>query len=131
SLTQLARIKCIQNAHLINDIGIAPYHLIEPILKKKSANSLKLMELQSPQIIANSEPLWRSLIKRDFNDRPLDLITIKNGKKLKFKARDLYYKYLKERENQRLLAAENLKLITKQLTIEKNKNKIKALNHVI
>lgn len=131
SLTHLARLKCINNAHLINDIGITPYHLIEPVLMKKTAKSLKQMESNSPQIIADSEPLWKSLLKRDFPDRPENQIILNNGKKMNISSRNLYDKYVKEREQQRLNATNNLKQITRNLNEIKNKNKVKTLNKIL
>ncbi|KAG7885194.1 hypothetical protein KL938_001451 [Ogataea parapolymorpha] len=131
SLTQLARIKCIQNAHLINDIGQAPYHLVEPILKKKTAKALRVIEEQSPQIVAHDDPLWQCLIQRDFSERPCEQITIKNGRKTKVPARELYEKYAGERELQRRTATQNLRQITRNLTLERNKNKVKAVDHIV
>lgn len=131
SLTHIARLKCINNAHIINDIGSTPYHLIEPVLMKKTAKSLKQLEAKSPQIISDSEPLWKALIKRDFPDRPNNQTIFKNGKKNNIPSRILYDKYLKEREQQRLNAAHNIKQITKNLKEMKNRNKVKALNKVL
>lgn len=123
SLTHIARLKCINNAHLINDIGTTPYHLIEPVLMKKTAKSLKQIESQSPQIIKDSEELWKNLVKRDFPDRPIN--------QLNLTSRSLYDKYLVERDNQRKNAVGNLKLMTKKLNDMKNKNKVKSINKVL
>lgn len=131
SLTHLARLKCINNAHIINDIGITPYHLIEPVLMKKTAKSLRNIESMSPQIISDAEPLWKALVKRDFPDRPDSQIIPQNGKKVSISSRNLYDKYVKEREQQRQNAASNLRQITRNLDEIKNKNKVKAINKVL
>lgn len=131
SLTHISRLKCINNAHFINDIGTTPYHLIAPILMKKTAKSLKQIEYDSPQIMHDSEPLWKALIKRDFPDRPLNQTTLKNGKKSNISSRTLYDKYLNDRERQRENAANNLKKIVRNLNDLKNKNKVKAINKVL
>lgn len=123
SLTHIARLKCINNAHLINDIGTTPYHLIEPVLMKKTAKSLKQMESQSPQIIKDSEELWKNLLRRDFPDRPIS--------QLDSTSRNLYDKYSMERDDQRRNAVGNLKMITKKLNDMKNKNKVKSINKVL
>ncbi|GMG21276.1 unnamed protein product [Ambrosiozyma monospora] len=130
-LTQICKLKCMQNSHLINDIGSAPYHLVEPILKKKSAKSLKVIESNSPQIIPHSDPLWKSLVERDFSDRPSERTTIKKGKQARVPSRELYDIYSKEREEQRNKAAAKLRLLNKNLSMEKNKTKVKALNHIV
>lgn len=131
SLTQLARVKCINNAHLINDIGSTPYHLIEPILVKKTAKSLKQIEEQSPHIIADSEQLWKSLISRDFPDRPLTHPVSENGRRVNMKSRKLYDKYIHDRELQRKNAVGNLRQITKNLSDMKNKNKVKSIDNFL
>ncbi|VEU23789.1 DEKNAAC104940 [Brettanomyces naardenensis] len=131
SLVHLARLKCIQNAHIINEIGCTPYHLIEPVLRKKTAKSLKLIEQQSPQIIPYSGPLWQSFIARDFSDRPLEQFQVRGGKRCRIPARELYEKYLEERDRQRRQAAVTLKQLTRNLTLQKNKHKVKTLDHVI
>lgn len=128
SLTHLARLKCINNAHLINDIGCTPYHLIEPVLVKKTAKSLKQIEEQSPHLIADSENLWKSLIGRDFPDRPLTLAVFNNGRRVNMKSRKLYDKYINDREIQRKNAVGNFKQITKNLKDLKNKNKVKSID---
>lgn len=131
SLTHLARLKCINNAHAINDIGTTPYHLIEPVLMKKTAKSLREMERRSPQIIKDSEMLWKSLLKRDFPDRPINQIAVQKGSKVNMSSRSLYDRYVKEREVQRENAVGNLKQITKNLNNLKNKHKVKAINRVL
>ncbi|QPG72935.1 hypothetical protein FOA43_000239 [Brettanomyces nanus] len=130
-LVNLARLRCLQNSHLINDIGCTPYHLIEPILKKKTAKSLHIIEEHSPQILPYSDPLWRSLIQRDFFDRPLEQYQVKNGKRSSVPARDLYEKYAEERELQRKQATMTFKQLTRTLNMRKNKRKVKTLDHVI
>ena len=131
SLTHLAKLKCINNAHIINDIGYTPYHLVEPILKKKTAKSLKQMEERSPQIIDNSEELWAALLKRDFPDRPPIQAVLQDGKRTNITSRDLYDKYFNERETQRLNAVDNLKIMTKNLKVLKDKTKVKAVDKVL
>jgi hypothetical protein len=131
SLTHIARLKCINNAHIINDIGRTPYHLIKPVLMKKTAKSLKQIEKISPQIILDSEELWKDLLKRDFPDRPINQTILKNGEKLNISSRNLYDKYSNERENQRKNAIDNYKLITKNLNDMKNKNKVKSINKIL
>ena len=129
SLSHIARLKCINCAHLIDDIGTAPYHLIEPILMKKTAKSLKQMEIKSPQIIPESEKLWETLLKRDFPDRPLiQFSNLNNGERIKMLSRNIYDKYLNEREIQRKNAVGNLKQLNQKLMALKNKNKVIAIN---
>ena len=130
SLTHIARLKCINNAHIINDVGTTPYHLIEPVLMKKTAKSLRQIESVSPQIIADSEPLWKSLVKRDFPDRPVNQPILRSGKKVNLSSRNLYDRYFSEREAQRQTATNNIKQIVRNLNELKNKNKVKAVNKV-
>lgn len=130
SLTHIARLKCINNAHIINDVGTTPYHLIEPVLLKKTAKSLRQIESVSPQIIADSEPLWKSLVKRDFPDRPVNQTVLRSGKKVNVSSRSLYDKYFSEREAQRQNATNNIKQIVRNLNEVKNRNKVKAVNKV-
>lgn len=129
SLTHIARLRCINNAHLINDIGSTPYHLIEPVLVKKTAKSLKQIEEQSPHIISDSEKLWKSLISRDFPDRPLTHSVSENGRRVNLKSRALYDKYITERDLQRKTAVGNFKQITKSLNDQKNRNKVKSIEN--
>lgn len=131
SLVHLARLKCIENAFLITDIGCTPYHLVEPILKKKTARSLRMIERNSPQVVQYSEPLWRSLIARDFSSRPLDQVQVRGGKRVQVPSRVLYERYTKEKEEQRRQATETFKHLTTALRREKNKHKVKTLDHVI
>ncbi|GMM32455.1 hypothetical protein DAMA08_052000 [Martiniozyma asiatica (nom. inval.)] len=126
SLAHLARLKCIQNAHHINDVGTTPYHLIEPVLKKKTAKSLMKIEDKSPQIIIDSEPLWKSLIMRDFADKRSYFQLEKNNN---LSSRDLYYKYTKDLDEQKKQVTSQFKQLTKNL--KERKSKVTAVNHVI
>lgn len=129
-LTVLAKKQCSKYSHLINDIGTAPYHLVESILKKKSADSLRLMEEKSPQIIPYSEPLWQSLLERDFSDRPKTLVNLDGNKSNKFTSKKLYTNFHEEREKQRVLAVDKVKQITKRLTEGKQKSKVIAISEM-
>ncbi|GME78446.1 unnamed protein product [[Candida] boidinii] len=129
-LTVLAKKQCSKYSHLINDIGTAPYHLVESILKKKSADSLILMEEKSPQIIPYSEPLWQSLLERDFSDRPKTRVNLDGNKSNKFTSKELYAKFHEEREKQRLLSVDRVKQITKRLTEGKQKSKVIAISEM-
>jgi len=131
SLVSLATLKCIENVHLVTDVGITPYHLIEPVLRKKTAKSLHQIELKSPHITAQSDPLWQSLIARDFPNRPLVVEQIKAGRKGRMPARQLYEKYVKDKEEQQKEATRTFKQLTRMMNKEKEKHKVKTIDHVV
>lgn len=130
-LVVLARQKCVDNAHAIVDIGATPYHLIEPVLKKKTAKALAAIEKQSTQILPYTGPLWQNLIEKEFPDRPLTQFEIIKGQKGQVHPRKLYWKYFEERELQRKQATQALKQIARSINKEKEKHKIRTLDHVI
>lgn len=134
TLVEIATSKCMKNVSNIDDIGLTPFHLLKPILKKMNAKQLELVESTSPQIEAHSDILWISLIERDFPDRPL-LQNKFDRKKLPTLSKSsqstspmpnkhLYFKYLQDREDFRKDSAQRLRNITKQLKLKKSENSI-------
>lgn len=117
SLVSLCQSKCLQYCSVISDVGTTPYHLVEPILKRKSAKALKAIEDKSNQIGDNSVRIWTFLIQRDFSDRPTQ-----QGQVL---GRQLYDKYEAQLSNQLVQVTSNLKQMQRQLS--KNKSKVKQI----
>lgn len=113
SLVSLCQSKCFQCCNLISDVGTAPYHLVEPILKRKSAKALKAIEDKSIQIRDNSNRIWTFMIQRDFSDRPITQGGI-SGRKL-------YNNYEIQLSNQLVQVTSNLKQLQRQLSKKKSK----------
>ncbi|KAK2744644.1 hypothetical protein FQN55_006562 [Onygenales sp. PD_40] len=66
SLLQLARKACIKIIKRIEDIGLARYDLIRPILLKiENPEQLHELELKSPHLLEYDAELWIEFIKRD------------------------------------------------------------------
>ncbi|KAI0433627.1 hypothetical protein F5Y09DRAFT_298355 [Xylaria sp. FL1042] len=67
SLVDLCTAVCIRNIKEITDLGIIPYAIARPILLKvDSAVQLHQIEVNSPQLAADTPEFWRRLIARDF-----------------------------------------------------------------
>lgn len=113
SLVSLCQSKCIQCCNLITDVGTTPYHLVEPILKRKSTKALKTIEDKSNQIRDNSDRIWTFMIQRDFSDRP----TTYQG----ITGRKLYDRYEKQLSNQLVQVTSNLKQLQRDLSKKKSK----------
>ncbi|PGH15135.1 hypothetical protein AJ80_05645 [Polytolypa hystricis UAMH7299] len=66
SLLQMARKMCIKIVKRIDDIGLARYELIRPILLKiENPEQLHTLELKSPHLLDHTAELWIEFIKRD------------------------------------------------------------------
>ncbi|EEH07736.1 conserved hypothetical protein [Histoplasma capsulatum G186AR] len=66
SLLHLARKACIKIIKRIDDIGLARYDLIRPILQKmENPEQLRELELKSPHLLEHDAELWIEFIKRD------------------------------------------------------------------
>ncbi|PGH08895.1 elongin-A [Blastomyces parvus] len=66
SLVHLARKACIKIIKRIDDIGLARYDLIRPILQKiENPEHLRELELKSPHLLEHDAELWMEFIKRD------------------------------------------------------------------
>ncbi|KAI1280023.1 RNA polymerase II transcription factor SIII subunit A-domain-containing protein [Xylaria sp. FL0933] len=67
SLVELCTAVCIRNIKDITDIGTIPYAIARPILLKvDSAVQLRQIEVNSPQLAADTAEFWKRLIARDF-----------------------------------------------------------------
>ncbi|KAI1354086.1 RNA polymerase II transcription factor SIII subunit A-domain-containing protein [Xylaria sp. FL0043] len=67
SLVELCTAVCIRNIKDITDIGTIPYAIARPILLKvDSAVQLRQIEVNSPQLAADTTEFWKRLIARDF-----------------------------------------------------------------
>ncbi|KAF6011570.1 hypothetical protein HII13_002034 [Brettanomyces bruxellensis] len=131
SLVFLATLKCIENVHLITDVGTTPYHLVEPVLKKKTAKALRQIELKSPHLVSQSDPIWQSLIAREFPNRPLVVEQMSSGRKVRVPSRQLYEKYAREKEEQQKEATRTFKQLTRLMNKEKEKHKVKTIDHAM
>ncbi|KLJ06058.1 hypothetical protein EMPG_10502 [Blastomyces silverae] len=66
SLVHLARKGCMKIIKRIDDIGLARYDLIRPILQKiENPEHLRELELKSPHLQEHDAELWMEFIKRD------------------------------------------------------------------
>ncbi|KAL2372711.1 RNA polymerase II transcription factor SIII subunit A [Blastomyces gilchristii SLH14081] len=66
SLVHLARKACMKIIKRIDDIGLARYDLIRPILQKiENPEHLRELELKSPHLLEHDAELWMEFIKRD------------------------------------------------------------------
>ncbi|ODV80383.1 uncharacterized protein CANTADRAFT_49873, partial [Suhomyces tanzawaensis NRRL Y-17324] len=129
SLAELATNKIIQNIGKINDIGATPFHLLAPVLERMNAKQLNQIESTSPQIVPESDKLWRILIEKDFPNRPLP--TKKAVETEVMPNRAAYHKYLEDRESFRNDLARRLRRITEKLKLEKSANKIVKVQELL
>ncbi|OAX79518.1 hypothetical protein ACJ72_06160 [Emergomyces africanus] len=66
SLLHLARKACMKIIKRIDDIGLARYDLIRPILQKiENPEQLHELELKSPHLLEHDAEFWIEFIKRD------------------------------------------------------------------
>ncbi|CAI5757610.1 unnamed protein product [Candida verbasci] len=118
-----------RNLSQINDIGLIPYHLLEPILVKMSSKQLSSLEEKSNQLMPYSDKIWKSLILKDFPNRPIEIKQLNKKKTMPYKS--LYYKYVKEREEYRKDSTKRLKKLNDSLMQEKARNKVIAVDDVL
>ncbi|CDK28497.1 unnamed protein product [Kuraishia capsulata CBS 1993] len=125
SLHQIAQTHCVKHAHLITDVGTLPYHLVEPILRRKPASSLAQIEEKCPHLIENTEAIWRDLLEKEFG--PI-LPSKVDGAQTS--CRDQYMAFDKNREQRRERAASKLRNMTKKLNQQKVQNSITAVDMI-
>lgn len=66
SLYDLAKARLIQNIHMLEDIGDLPYAFLAPVLRHiQNPDQLLELEHNCPQILGETEEIWRRFIKRD------------------------------------------------------------------
>lgn len=132
SLLLIALASCCHQAGSITDVGAAPYHLIQPALRRLNAKQLALLEENSSGITPDSDELWGLLVEKDFADRPLgsrrNLAAVSISQ---MPNKDLYMQYSKDREKFRENSALRLRRITEKLQREKSKNSIVPLQEII
>ncbi|KAG7661296.1 uncharacterized protein J8A68_005188 [[Candida] subhashii] len=131
TLVYLATCAIQKHVNKVEDIGDTPYHLVQPILSQMSAKQLNQIETVSPQIVPHSDRLWLLLIEHDFPDRSRKLNPLKDGGLVKMPYKELYYKYLKDREMFRQDSTNRLRYINERLRLKKSENKVVAVNEVL
>lgn len=123
TLGELAIRKCVANVSRLTDVGMTPFHLLQPVLLKMNAKQLLAIEAASPQITPHSDLLWHDLVAKDFPERPASeppLVAAKTATP----HRTLYYKYLEERDAFRNDSAARLRSINEKLKMQKSANSI-------
>lgn len=128
SLVQIARAKLMHNVSYIDDTGPTPFRLLEPVLQRMNAKQLQRIEATSPQIMPESDALWLKLIEKDFPTRPL---TIKIVSAHSMPHKDLYDKYVHDRESFRQDSTKRLRKINERLKLEKLANQIVKVQELL
>lgn len=131
-LKAIALLACVQLAARIADVGLTPYSLIKPVLKRMNLKQLALVEENLPTITPESDEVWGLLIEKDFPDRPVpgarqDLVV--GETEMPNKA--LYQRYMEERDQFRATLAQRLRKMTEKLQKEKLKNSITPIPSII
>ena len=67
------------NIHMIQYVGLAPYHLIKPVLSKCSWQELKRIESYNRSLLEDTDELWKTHCKLEF--RVMSLKGAKNWRK--------------------------------------------------
>jgi elongin-A len=128
-LTDIARNKIIQHVGAISDVGITPFHLLQPILVRMNAKQLGSIEALSPQLIPHTDPIWKQLVAKDFPSRldslPLDLAS----KPMPYKA--LYTSYSIDRDNFKRDSVERLRSMNARIKSEKSVNKVVVVSGLL
>uniref|UniRef100_A0A8R1TR99 TFIIS N-terminal domain-containing protein n=1 Tax=Onchocerca volvulus TaxID=6282 RepID=A0A8R1TR99_ONCVO len=84
----------------IKEIGDTPYFILKPVLEKCSPNQLCLIERRNPQLMEDSDELWKRIVNRTFPKcEPAN----------KEKWRECYYRLCEENERK-------LKLLSTKIT---------------
>ncbi|KAF1979650.1 hypothetical protein BU23DRAFT_548852 [Bimuria novae-zelandiae CBS 107.79] len=66
SLFTLAKMRLVQNIHMLDDIGDVPYAFLAPVLRQiQVPDQLARLEANCPQIQGETGEIWFRLIKRD------------------------------------------------------------------
>ncbi|KAI3334811.1 RNA polymerase II transcription factor SIII subunit A-domain-containing protein [Ustulina deusta] len=127
SLVELCTAVCLRNVKDIADIGNIPYNLARPILVKiDNAAQLRQIEINSPQLEADTVEVWKRLIARDF---PVvsrrEAFVPKNPKSW----HKIYAKYQHIDTKAKQDAKEHLKNAYKGLQEEKDRTVSKVINY--
>ncbi|ODQ63169.1 hypothetical protein NADFUDRAFT_53442 [Nadsonia fulvescens var. elongata DSM 6958] len=132
-LTEFCLRTVLRFATSITDVGDTPFGLIEPLLRKVSASQLDEIERNSPHIRPYSETLWKTLVIRDFPDRPIPQLTTTSfsslaasGKKQSYRA--LYRRYYKDKETHLKKVHDRLKSGFETLRAERSAKTITTLD---
>lgn len=99
SLEELCLSVLKNNIHMITSVGLAPYHLIKPVLSKCSWQELKRIESYNKSLLEDTDELWKTHCEIEFHVN--DLKGAKNWRKK-------FFRELEKRENK-------LKKITKDI----------------
>lgn len=131
-LKAIALNACVQLAGRISDVGLTPYSLIKPVLKRMNLKQLATVEDNLPTITPESDEVWGMFIEKDFPDRPVpgfrqDLVVGETDMPNKA----LYLRYMEERDTFRATLAQRLRKMTERLQKEKSKNSITPIPSII
>lgn len=88
------------NINLIEEVGDTPYFLLKPVLEKCSLSQLCLIERRNPQLMEDSDELWKQIVNRTFPKCE----TVDNET-----WRECYYRLNEEKERK-------LKLLSRKIT---------------
>lgn len=133
-LKDISLLACVQLAGRITDVGLTPYALIKPVLRRMNLKQLAMVEANSPTVTPESDEIWGLLIERDFPDRPIhtgakqELLV---GEQTDMPNKALYQRYMEERDTFRASSAQRLRKMTEKLRKEKSKNSITPIPSII
>ncbi|ESO07782.1 hypothetical protein HELRODRAFT_191038 [Helobdella robusta] len=72
TLRQLCQKVLYDHIDCVEHVGLAPYDLMEPILKKCTAEQLEKFEFYNQHMISETDDLWMHHCKRTFPNKRLD-----------------------------------------------------------
>lgn len=78
------------NIHMIQGVGLAPYHLIKPVLSKCSWSELKRIESYNEGLIEDTDELWKIHCEKEFPN-PKEIVSGSTWRKK-------FFRTLKKRE---------------------------------
>lgn len=133
-LKAIALLACVQLAGRITDVGLTPYALVKPILKRMNLKQLSVLEANCPTVTPESDEIWGYLIEKDFPDRPIHSGTQQQllvGEHSDMPNRALYHRYQEERDLFRASSAQRLRKMTEKLQKEKSKNSITPIPSIL
>lgn len=103
SLQELCLSLLKDNINIIESVGLAPYHLIEPVLSKCTWKELRRIESFNPILLEETDQLWRHHCRQEFPSEDLN----------KFHSprswRKIFFRLLKAREEKLIKATRHVR----------------------
>lgn len=103
SLQELCLSLLKDNINIIESVGLAPYHLIEPVLSKCTWTELKRIESYNPILLEETDQLWRHHCHQEFPSEDLSKYNSPRS------WRKIFFRLLRAREEKLIKATRHVR----------------------